>query len=160
MVRQSRLEMIVGLFMLAGVAALLVLALKVSGLTTYIGGQGYYVTAAFDNIGDLKVRSPVTISGVRIGQVEAIKLDPETFRANVIMLIYKQYNDIPVDSSARIFTQGLLGSNYISLSPGFQNTYLRNGDKIADTHSALILENLIGQLLFKVSGSSNNNNQN
>jgi phospholipid/cholesterol/gamma-HCH transport system substrate-binding protein len=153
MLQRRSLEMIVGLFMLAGVIAFLVLALKVSGLTNEAGASGYFVTAAFDNIGDLKPRAPVTISGVHIGQVISIKLNPETFRADVTMLISKKYNELPSDSSAQILTQGLLGSNYISLIPGFQNAYLKNGSKIIDTHPALILENLIGQLLFKVSNN-------
>ncbi len=153
MLRRRSLEMIVGLFMLAGIVALLVLALKVSGLTNEMGTKGYLVTAAFDNIGDLKPRAPVTISGVHIGQVVAIKLDPETFRANVTLLINRKFNAIPSDSSAQILTQGLLGSNYVSLTPGFQNAFLKNGSTIVDTHPALILENLIGQLLFKVGGN-------
>ena len=156
MLQRRSIEMIVGLFMLAGFAALLMLALKVSGLTNNVGANGYIVTAAFDNIGDLKPRAPVTISGVRIGHVLSINLDPETFRAKVTMLISKKYNELPMDSSAQIFTEGLLGSNYISLTPGFQNSYLKNNSNIAETHSALILENLIGQLLFKVSGSDKN----
>lgn len=149
------LEIFVGFFMMVGLAALLLLALKVSGLTSYTS-QGYYVTAIFDNIGDLKPRAPVTISGVHIGQVVSIELDPKTYQADVKLLIDHKYTDIPVDSTAKIFTQGLLGSNYISIDPGFENIFLKNGDKLVSTRSALILENLIGQLLFKVSGGDQN----
>lgn len=145
------LEISVGIFMMAGLMALLLLALKISGLTSYTS-HGYYVTAVFDNIGDLKPRAPVTISGVHIGQVVSIELDPKTYQADVTLLIEQKYNDIPVDSTAKIFTQGLLGSNYISIDPGFENTFLKNNSKIVSTRSALILENLIGQLLFKVGG--------
>jgi phospholipid/cholesterol/gamma-HCH transport system substrate-binding protein len=154
---QRSLETMVGVFVIAGLLALLVLALKVSGLTNYLGTNGYVVTAPFDNIGDLKVRSPVTVSGVRVGEVIGIRLDPTTFRANVTLLIDNKFRDLPVDSSAQILTQGLLGSNYISLTPGFQNHYLTNGSKIVETHPALILENLIGQLLYKVNGTSTSN---
>ncbi len=147
-------EISVGIFMLLGVLALMILALQVSGLTrNIIGNNSYTVTAVFDNIGDLKPRAPVTISGVRIGQVESIQLNPQTYQAEVVLRIDKRYQDIPVDSTARIFTQGLLGSNYISLDPGFQNQFLVNGGKLANTRSALILENLIGQLMFKLTGS-------
>lgn len=149
--RIKALETIVGLFMLAGIVALVVLALQVSGLsTTYMGDHGYTITANFDNIGDLKVRAPVTISGVRVGQVTGIKLDKTTFKAVVSMQINPNQDAIPSDTSASIFTQGLLGSNYISLTPGFDTAFLKNGAEITDTHPALILEDLIGQLLFSL----------
>lgn len=150
MARDRTIEVMVGIFMLAGMIALLVLALKISGLSEYFGQAGYTVTAQFDNIGSLKVRAPVTIAGVRVGQVTNIKLDPKNFRAIVQMKIEEKEHDIPSDSAARILTEGLLGSNYISISPGFDNTYLKNDSKIQITHSALILENLIGQFLFSI----------
>lgn len=150
MLQQRTIETIVGIFILAGILALLVLALKVSGLTSYVGNQGYFVTATFDNIGGLKARAPVTVAGVRIGKVVAIDLDPKTYQADVKLYIEDKYNDIPTDSSARILTEGLLGSNYISLSPGFKDTFLKNGGVIENTHPALILENLIGQFLFSM----------
>jgi phospholipid/cholesterol/gamma-HCH transport system substrate-binding protein len=153
MVKKGVMELSVGFFMLVGILALVMLAFQVSGLTHYMGNQGYYVTAIFDNIGDLKVRAPVTVSGVRIGQVTDIQLNPQTYQANVRFFIENKNKYIPSDSSARILTQGLLGSNYISIDPGFQNVFLKNGDKMTSTQSALILENLIGQLLFKVSGT-------
>lgn len=146
------LELIVGLFMLAGIAAILVLALKVSGLASdsMIGNKGYYVTADFDTIGSLKVRSPVTIAGVHVGEVTNIKLDKTTYRATVTLLLDQQQNALPIDSSASIYTQGLLGANYISLTPGYDTRFLKNGDVIETTHPALILEDLIGQFLFSI----------
>jgi phospholipid/cholesterol/gamma-HCH transport system substrate-binding protein len=146
----KNIEIIVGTFILAGILALLVLAFQVSGLTDMIGKRGYEITAAFDNIGDLRVRAPVSVGGVRIGEITRINLDPKTFKAIVTMRVEPHQNAIPTDSSASIFTAGLLGSNYISITPGFANTNLKNGDKIITTHSAVILENLIGQLMFKL----------
>lgn len=144
------IESIVGVFMVAGIVAFGFLALKVSGLSTEFSGKGYVVSALFDNVGDLKVRAPVTIGGVRVGQVVGIVLDPASFRAKVSMKIDANENKIPTDSSASIFTQGLLGSNYISISPGFDETSLQQNSEIQMTHSALILENLIGQFLFSM----------
>ena len=147
---KKSLEVAVGLFISAGFVALLLLAFWVSGLTSIHSGAYYGVNAEFDNIGGLKVRAPVALSGVTIGKVDSITLNPVDFRANVHLLILKKYNNLPIDSSASIYTQGLLGSNYISLSPGFETEALKENDKIETTHSALILESLIGQLLFDV----------
>jgi len=144
------IEIIVGLFMLAGLAALLVLAFQISGLTTGNGKSYYTITANFNNVGSLKVRSPVRIAGVRVGEVSAIDLNKQTFQAKVTMHVDDRQNKLPTDSSASIFTEGLLGANYVSLNPGFDNTYLKNGSIITNTHPALILENLVGQLLFKL----------
>lgn len=148
--RERTIEISVGIFMLAGILALLVLALKVSGLSNSVGSNGYIISATFDNIGGLKPRAPVTIAGVRIGQVAGIELDRSTFKALVKIKIDKSDNTIPTDSSATILTEGLLGSNYISLTPGFEETFLKEGDRLENTHPALILENLIGQLLFNI----------
>jgi phospholipid/cholesterol/gamma-HCH transport system substrate-binding protein len=150
--RSKTIEIFVGLFMLAGLVALVILAFQVSGLTE-VGNRNYYLLKAnFDNIGDLKVRAPVTIAGVKVGQIQAITLDPRTFKAEVTLQIKNQTKSLPVDTTASILTQGLLGSNYISLTPGFDQTSLKSGGIIATTHSALILENLIGQLLFNLKG--------
>lgn len=151
--RERYIEVLVGLFMLAGILALLVLALKVSGLSTYIGNNGYEITASFDNVGDLKVRAPVTVAGVKVGQVTEIQLDNATFRALVTMRIQPTENALPIDTSASILTQGLLGANYISLTPGFNQTVFKNGGHIDSTHPALILEDLIGQLIFSLKNS-------
>lgn len=139
--------------MLVSMVALLILALKVSGLSNTIGSNGYTITAEFDNIGGLKVRSPVTLAGVRIGQVSAIKLDSTRFKAIVTMQIDSSQRQLPVDTSASILTQGLLGANYISLRPGFDQTFLKTGSAIQDTHPALIIEDLIGQLVFSLKNS-------
>jgi phospholipid/cholesterol/gamma-HCH transport system substrate-binding protein len=153
MAPRRNLELLVGFFMLLGIAALLMLALQVSGLTQNIGHRNSYtLSAQFDNIGGLKVRAPVAIAGVRIGEVTNITLDPVTFRAVVNMNIDKKNNDLPIDTSASILTAGLLGANYISLTPGYQDALLKNGDMIQKTSPALILEDLIGQLLFSLKG--------
>jgi phospholipid/cholesterol/gamma-HCH transport system substrate-binding protein len=146
----KNIERIVGIFILGGILALLVLAFQISGVVAVMGKGGYEIKAAFDNIGDLRVRAPVSIDGVRIGQVTGIKLNPSTFKADVTMHIEAARTIIPADSTASILTQGLLGSNYISLTPGFANTALKNNGIITTTHSAVILENLIGQLMYKL----------
>lgn len=149
--RVKMLEFTVGLFMIAGLIALVFLAFKVSGLALIGGHKQYYtVTAQFDNVGDLKVRAPVVISGVVIGRVTNIALDDNNFRAVVTLQIEKKMDSLPIDTSAEILTQGILGSNYISLTPGFEQTNLKDGAHIETTHSAIILENLIGQLLYNV----------
>ncbi len=151
--RDRIIEFWVGLFLLVSIIAVLILALKVSGLSNTVGGNGYIITADFDNIGGLKVRSPVTLAGVRIGQVSAIKLDSKQYKAIVTMQIDSNQRQLPADTSASILTQGLLGANYISLRPGFDQAFLRNGSVIQDTHPALILEDLIGQLIFSLKSS-------
>jgi phospholipid/cholesterol/gamma-HCH transport system substrate-binding protein len=149
-VQKKILEMSVGLFMIAGLLSLLLLALKVSGLRQGGASDYYRLTAEFENIGSLRERAPVRIAGVRIGQIEKIELQNQHFKAKVTLLINKQENNLPSDTSASILTEGLLGSNYIGLTPGYEEIVLKNGDKITDTHPALILENLIGQLLFSL----------
>lgn len=153
--RERYIEIIVGIFILFGVLGLCFLAIQVSGLgTTAVGSKGYQITAAFDNVGDLRVRAPVTIAGVRIGQVTGIRLDTKTFKAVVSLEINADQQQLPTDTSASIFTQGLLGSNYIGLNPGFDPTFLKQGDKIINTHPAIVLENLIGQLMFKINNDN------
>lgn len=150
MMRNRWLELSVGIFMIAALCGLFFLACRVSGLTHMSGGDYYTLRADFDNIGGLKVRAPVSVSGVKVGQVVAIALDPQTYRAEVLMHINDHFKDLPLDTTASILTQGLLGSNYISLSPGFEQQLLKNNGQIQTTHSALILENLIGQLMFNL----------
>lgn len=148
MVGKRIVEIFVGLFMLCGVLALFALALKVSGLDMSVSEHDIRITAVFDNIGDLKVRAPVKIAGVRIGEVSKITLDPKTFRAKVEMAIAQDRDNIPVDSSASIFSESLLGSNYVSISPGFDDEAIKNGGEIEETNPAIILENLLGQAIF------------
>lgn len=154
--KQRYVDISVGLFMLLGLLALLVMALKVSSISDLVSKKGYQVTADFTDIGGLKVRAPVTIAGVRVGEVTRIELQPGELNAKVTMTL-RTDKQIPYeDSSARILTEGLLGSNYISIVPGFEDgankehPYLRQGDVIAKTQEAIILENLIGQLLFNI----------
>ncbi len=149
------IEFIVGLFMVAGIAALVFLALKVSGLTRIGHSGSYQVIAYFDNVGDLKPRAPVRIAGVRVGEVGSIHLNPEDFRASVVLLIDDSEKNIPVDTTAAIYTEGLLGSNYISLTPGYEKENLHDGSLIQNTTSALVLEKLIGQFLFNAQKSGN-----
>jgi phospholipid/cholesterol/gamma-HCH transport system substrate-binding protein len=157
------LEIGTGLFVLLGFAALFFLTTQLPSSGLKLGGakSGYHVTAEFDNIGDLKVGSPVTIGGVRVGEVESIRINPKTFRAVVGMRIDTQYNQIPDDSYASIQTQGLLGGKYIGLSPGGSDTNLKDGGRIDNTQSAIVLESLINKLFasFADKSSSGGGNQ-
>ncbi len=149
----SRLiELSVGLFVAAGMAALFMLAMQVSNLSNNISGDTYAITAAFENIGGLKVRSPVTVSGVRVGRVDAIDYDSRAFEAVVTLSIDSRYNSFPEDTSASIFTSGLLGEQYIALEPGGSETNLTEGDRVQLTQSALVIEQLVGQFLYNQAG--------
>jgi len=152
------LEIGTGLFVLLGFAALLFLTTQLPASGLKFGGAkvGYHVTAEFDDVGDLKVGSPVTMSGVRLGEVSAIRFDPKDYKAVVTMRFNPQYNQIPEDSYASIQTQGLLGGKYIGLSPGGSDTNLKNGSRIENTQSAIVLESLINKLFasFADKGSS------
>jgi phospholipid/cholesterol/gamma-HCH transport system substrate-binding protein len=145
------IEIVVGFFILAGLLALFFLAFKVSGFSNISSRNSIHITAAFDDIGDLKVRAPVKIAGVRIGEVSDIKLDSKTYRAEVTMLILKDHYQVPMDSSASIFSASLLGANYIAITPGFDEEAIKDGGEIKETHPAIILENLIGAAVFKPS---------
>jgi phospholipid/cholesterol/gamma-HCH transport system substrate-binding protein len=156
------LEIGTGLFVLLGFAALFFLTTQLPSSGLKLGGakSGYHLTAAFDNIGDLKVGSPVTMAGVRIGEVDKIKFDPKDFKAVVGMRIDKQYNEIPDDSFASINTQGLLGGKYIGFSPGGSDKNFKDGSRVEQTQSAIVLESLINKLFAnfadKASGGGNN----
>ena len=141
-------EIIVGLFVIAALLAFLFLSFKVSNINSVTVSNSYQVSARFDNIGNLKVRAPVTMAGVRIGRVNEIRLDSASYQAQVVMDISGEYKKLPVDTSASINTQGLLGEQFVSLEPGGQQKFLKDGDRIRLTQSAVVLENLIGQLLF------------
>lgn len=155
MTSQRNIETGVGFFILVAILALIMLAFKVSGLTSFFKGEVYEISAYFDNIGGLKLRAPVKVGGVHIGEVTQITLDPNSFRALVKMQVNAKYNDIPSDSSASILTAGLLGDNYVELTPMYGQEYLKQGSVIEYTHPALVLEKLIGQFLFKVGGGQN-----
>ncbi|WP_286237306.1 outer membrane lipid asymmetry maintenance protein MlaD [Neptuniibacter halophilus] len=146
--RMRVLEISVGAFILAGILALIGLALNVSGLSMSSGGNTYTVYARFENIGGLTPRAKVTMSGVTIGQVTSIELDHNQLVARVAMDINSDVDFLSTDSSAAILTAGLLGEQYIGVTVGAEEEYLQNGDYIEDTQSALVLEELIGKFLF------------
>ena len=141
------IEILVGLFVLLGLAGVLFLALKAANLTTLSNGATYGLTARFDNIGGLKPRAPVRSAGVVVGRITGIGLDPKTFQGVVTMEVNRNFM-FPKDSSAKILTAGLLGDQYIGLEPGGDTDNLAPGATIKQTQSAVVLENLIGQFLF------------
>lgn len=154
MMEKKALEFWVGLFVLAGILALVMLAFKVGNLTTADVSDAYTVEARFENIGGLKVKSPVTMAGVRIGRVSGISFDKKTYQAVVELSIDGRYKNIPDDSSVSILTSGLLGEQYIGIIPGGSEDFLKQGDKVLLTQSALVLENLIGQVMVKLTESA------
>jgi phospholipid/cholesterol/gamma-HCH transport system substrate-binding protein len=141
------LEIGTGLFVLLGFAALAFLTTQLPGTSLKLSGgdSGYRVTAQFDNIGDLKEGSPVTMAGVRIGRVESIRFDPRVFKAEVALRIEEQYSEIPDDSDASIQTAGLLGGKYVGIGPGGSETFLKEGGQIDFTQSAIVLESLVNK---------------
>ena len=140
------LEIGTGLFVLLGFAALFFLTTQLPGSGAKLGSaQGYVVTAKFDNVGDLKVGSPVSMAGVTIGRVESVSLDASEFKALVKLRIEPQFNKIPDDSDASIQTAGLLGGKYVGIGPGGSETYLTNGGQITFTQSAIVLESLVNK---------------
>ncbi len=151
----STLNLGTGTFVLLGFAALAFLTTQTTSSGLHFTSPPHYVvTAKFDNIGDLKVGAPVSMSGVEIGRVSRIDLDKKEFKAVVTMSLLSKYNEIPVDSDASIYTQGLLGGKYIGLTAGGSETYLKNKDHIDFTQSAFVLESLIGQMLANFAKNS------
>ncbi len=147
----KKIELMVGLFTALGIAALLMLALKVADSGMSGNSETYNLYAKFDNIGGLKVRSPIKVGGVVVGRVSDISLDEEDYTPIVTLTIDAQYNNFSEATSVSILTAGLLGEQYIGLLPGFMDesvTTLEAGDFIEDTKPALVLEELIGQFLF------------
>src|ERR1700722_13288010 len=155
------LELGTGLFVLLGFVALFFLATQLpsAGLKFNTAKRGYHVTANFDNIGDLKVGSPVTMSGVSVGEVESIRFDSKVYQAVVGLRLDPQYNAIPDDSFASIQTQGLLGGKYIGLSPGGSETFLKNGAHIDQTQSAIVLETLVNKLFASFANKAGGDSQ-
>ncbi|MCL5060070.1 MAG: outer membrane lipid asymmetry maintenance protein MlaD [Candidatus Thermoplasmatota archaeon] len=141
------LDLWVGLFVIAGIAALLFLALKVGSMSAVNTSNSYEVVARFDNIGGLKPRAPVKSAGVVVGRVADIRFDNETFEAAVTLRLDKRYA-FPKDTSAAIMTSGLLGEQYIGLEAGGDSETLKDKDRILITQSAVVLENLIGQFIY------------
>ena len=142
-----RTETLVGLFVLLGLGALFFLALKAANLGNFNTEATYPIAARFDNIGGLKVRAPVRSAGVTVGRVASISLDRESYQGVVKMEIEQKFQ-FPKDTSAKILTSGLLGDQYVGLEPGGDDKDLVAGDVIRMTQSAVVLENLIGQVLF------------
>lgn len=151
MKQKIKYEFWVGIFLLIGILAMVFLSLKVANIQGFNSNKSYEVNATFDNIGGLKVRAPLKIGGVVVGRVTNIQLDPKTYLPVVTIAIEDKYNDIPDNSSLSIKTSGLLGEQYVSLLVGFddgETAMLKNGSKIHDTKSAMVLEDLIGQFLY------------
>ena len=143
----------VGLFVLMGILALVFLALRVANQTTLSNADTYSVIAYFNNIGGLKVRSPVKSAGVIIGRVEDIQLDADKYQARVTLTLNSRY-PFSTDSAASILTSGLLGDQYVGLEPGGETNYLQSGDTISYTSSAIVLESLIGKVLLSQPSAS------
>ncbi|GAB4351834.1 MAG: outer membrane lipid asymmetry maintenance protein MlaD [Methylohalobius crimeensis] len=158
MTKTRIIEIWVGLFVAAGLAALFMLAMKVSNLTEFRDmDQGYRLLAKFRNIGTLKVRAPVKTAGVVIGRVADIRLDQNRYEAVVEMQITNPEYKLPEDTIASIYTSGLLGEQYIALEPGGSFDYLKPGDEIEITQPALVLEELIGKFMVKTTENSGTN---
>lgn len=147
-VRGPRLEFAVGAFLLLALASLLVLAFASTNKKFGFGASSYELSARFSNLGQLRPQAPVKIGGVVIGQVARIQLDPVRFDSIVTLAIDNQYKDLPADTSAGIFTSGLLGENYIGLSPGGDTEVLQPGEEIAFTQPAVDLLQLVGKYMF------------
>ena len=151
--RQSRaIDVSTGLFVLLGLAAIIFLVTQISNREISLRDDSYRVQARFENIGGLKVGAPVSMSGVRIGRVEAVGFDMDEFKAVVTLRIDGHYDRIPNDSDASIYTAGLLGGQYVGISPGGSDESLRDGDRIEFVQDAVVLENLISKYLFSQAG--------
>lgn len=141
-------DTLVGLFVATGIAALFYMALQVSNLGTYTSNDSYTVVAHFENSGGLKVKSPVSVAGVRIGRVSSIRLDKDSHESIVEMRIESQYDNLPEDSGASIYTAGLLGEQYINIDPGASDVFLHDKSQIDITSSAIVLEEMIGKFMM------------
>ncbi|MCC4834061.1 outer membrane lipid asymmetry maintenance protein MlaD [Shewanella sp. 1_MG-2023] len=153
-----KVELFVGLFLLTGLLAFCVLVFNVANVELKSSKETYTLRAEFNNIGGLKVRSPVKVGGVVVGRVSKITLDNKKLVPVVTLTMDKEFNQFPETSSLSILTSGLLGEQFLGLTPGFMDDdieMLADGDRVHDTRSALILEDLIGQLLYSVSSKDN-----
>ena len=158
--QQTRsVELSAGLFALLGIGALFFLTTKATGGNDFSSVETYTVEARFDNVGSLKKRAPVSMSGVTIGRVSSVDFDPSTLEAVVLFEIDSQYDQIPEDSDASILTAGLLGSQYIGLQAGGSDLYLEEGSEIFFTQSAIVLENLIGKFLLNAGSEDSNSDE-
>lgn len=151
--QQTRsIEISTGLFVLFGMAALLFLTTQTTGTESFAADDSFSVTARFENVGSLKDRAPVAMSGVTIGRVTSVRFDPEYLDAEVTFMIDGRFDQIPDDSDASILTAGLLGSQYIGLQAGGSDLFLEEGSEIQFTQSAIVIENLISKYLFNSGG--------
>jgi phospholipid/cholesterol/gamma-HCH transport system substrate-binding protein len=144
----QKLEWSVGAFIVLGFICALVLAFASTNAQDRLGGATYLVTARFSNLGELRPRAPVKIAGVKVGEVAGVQLDPDTFDAVVTLRLVQAAGALPMDTSAAIYTSGLLGERYIGLAPGGDPDVLGDGDEIIMTQSAVVLEQLIGKYMF------------
>jgi phospholipid/cholesterol/gamma-HCH transport system substrate-binding protein len=151
--RKSAIDVWVGIFVAIGLLAALFLALKVGNMNAVSFAPTYKISARFDNIGGLKPRAPVKSAGVVVGRIASISFDDKTYQATVLMTIDEAYK-FPKDSSAKILTSGLLGEQYIGLEAGGSDDMLASGEKITQTQSAIVLENLISQFLYNKAADS------
>lgn len=151
--RQTRsVEIGTGMFVLLGMSSLFFLTTQTTGGDDFQAESVYTVEARFENVGSLRERAPVTMSGVTIGRVTDVSFDPVALEAVVEFVIDAQYGEIPDDTDASILTSGILGSQYIGLQPGGSDLYLEDGSEILFTQSAIVLENLIGKFLVNAGG--------
>ena len=141
------IETWVGIFMLAGVAALVMLAFQVSG-SAGSGGDVYRITAKFENVGGLSAKAPVRIGGVKVGRVAEITMDKSDYSAIVAMDIDAHFDNIPIDSGASILTSGLLGAQFVGIDIGAEDSHMQSGEELEITQSAIQLETLISQFMF------------
>ncbi|HKE95793.1 MAG TPA: outer membrane lipid asymmetry maintenance protein MlaD [Povalibacter sp.] len=155
------IEMSTGLFVLLGFASLFFLVTQITNRELSVESKSYDVEARFENVGSLKVGAAVSMAGVTIGRVDSIKLDQNAYKAVVRMKINSAYNQIPTDSDAAIMTSGLLGGQYVGITAGGAEEYLKSGDRIELVQDALVLENLINQLAasFSNRGGSDSGKQ-
>jgi phospholipid/cholesterol/gamma-HCH transport system substrate-binding protein len=142
-------DTLVGLFVASGIAGLFFLGLQVSNLGSFSQQETYTLTARFENSGGLKVKSPVSAAGVKIGRVSEIRFDTKTYQSVVVMRIESRYNTLPDDTTASVYTAGLLGEQYVNLEPGGSEVFLKDNGNIDITQPAIILEKALGQFLFK-----------
>lgn len=158
MQNMKKIEIGVGSFMLLGIIALLVVMFKIAGVGSYSSAETYTLEASFDNIGGLKVRSPVKVGGVKIGEVSAITLDEQTHVPKVFLSLDTSYGYFPDSSTANIYTSGMLGEQYVGIIPGFElegeTELMKDGDVIEDTNPALVLEDLIGKVIYSLTGNN------
>lgn len=147
------IEIMVGAFVAVGCAALFMLSMKVSNLSTYSSNEGYQLTAYFENIGGLKVRSPITVSGVKVGQVENIVFDADRLQAKVTLKVDTEHDYFSTDTAASIYTAGLLGEQYIALEPGAEEETLKDGEVVEFTQSALVLEEIVSKFITNAASS-------